>query len=191
MNRQIQIIRCFLLASTLMTLDSVYANETALAEEANAIAQSFLASTLQSVTQTIALNGPVNAVNVCRLIAPNLTAGKNMSSWQAGRTALRIRNPQNRPDAWERKILEQFQKRAEQGEPLSQMSHYEVVDGRFRFMKAVTAGEVCLTCHGKQIDPGVSQILNKEYPGDQATGFSLGELRGALTLSYPLNNNTH
>ena len=186
MTRQKQVIRYFPLMLALMALNSACANENALADEANIVAQSYLASTLKSVTQAIAQNGPVNAVNVCRLIAPNLAAGTNMSSWQAGRTALRVRNPQNQPDVWERKILEQFQERADQGEPLNQMSHYEIVDGRFRFMKAISTGEICLTCHGKQIDPEVSRILNRDYSDDQATDFSLGELRGALTLSHPL-----
>ena len=63
------------------------------------------------------------------------------------RTSLKYRNPDNATDAWERKVLEQFEARKANGEDPKQITHTEVVeDGgkkTFRFMKAIPTGPVC------------------------------------------------
>ncbi|MDX1426157.1 MAG: DUF3365 domain-containing protein, partial [Kiloniellales bacterium] len=56
----------------------------------------------------------------------------------------------------------------------------------YRYMKAIPVGEVCLTCHGADIDPALMAEIEAFYPEDQATGFALGELRGAFTVSKTL-----
>ena len=50
-------------------------------------------------------------------------------------------------------------------------------------MKAIPAGAVCLTCHGNDIDPELKAQIDAFYPEDRATGFKLGALRGAFTIS--------
>ena len=45
-----------------------------------------------------------------------------------------------------------------------------------------TVGEVCLKCHGENIDPAVKAKLGELYPNDKATGYKLGDLRGAFTV---------
>jgi hypothetical protein len=37
------------------------------------------------------------------------------------------------------------------------------------------------------VKPEVLAVIRKHYPEDQATGFKLGQLRGAFTLKKPLN----
>jgi hypothetical protein len=56
----------------------------------------------------------------------------------------------------------------------------------FRFMKAIPTAELCLACHGKDLAPEVAAEIAESYPDDQATGFALGDIRGAFTLSKPL-----
>ena len=41
---------------------------------------------------------------------------------------------------------------------------------------------MCLTCHGTDIKADVRAELTRYYPADKATGFRLGELRGAFSL---------
>jgi hypothetical protein len=55
-------------------------------------------------------------------------------------------------------------------------------------MKALPTQELCLACHGTagRIDPAVRARLAELYPGDRATGYRPGEIRGALTLRRPL-----
>ena len=42
---------------------------------------------------------------------------------------------------------------------------------------------VCLTCHGADIEPDLKAEIDRIYPNDQAIGFTLGELRGAFTIT--------
>ena len=62
-------------------------------------------------------------------------------------------------------------------------------EGRvFRYMKALPIQEACLTCHGDaaKLTPELKDKLAKLYPKDQATGYELGQIRGALTVKRPL-----
>ncbi len=57
----------------------------------------------------------------------------------------------------------------------------------YRYMKAIpTAEKPCLACHGKALAPQVRARLDALYPEDRATGYEAGEIRGAFTLSRPL-----
>ena len=135
--------------------------------------------------------GPVNAVSVCSRKAPEIAGAiSEDKGWEVGRTSLRTRNPENVPDGWEQKTLEAFEERRKNGEDLAKMEYSEVVtaDGKsvFRYMKAIPVGELCLTCHGKDLAPGLAAKLRELYPEDRATGFSLGEIRGAFTITQPV-----
>ena len=104
----------------------------------------------------------------------------------------RLRNPDNAPDTAELEVLRDFLERAAAGEALAKMEQVfedQMAEGRpaFRYMKAIPTGELCLTCHGSGIEPELAARIRASYPKDQATGFKLGELRGAFTLSKPLD----
>jgi hypothetical protein len=162
------------------------------AEEAKALIKEF-ATTLQGELQAAMKGGgPTNAIGVCRDRAPAIAADlANRSGWEVGRTSLKVRNQSlNLPDAWEAGVLKSFDERKAAGEPLDAMAFGEVVEGdggkRFRFMKAIPTVEVCLACHGSSITPEVTATLDEHYPGDQARGYALGDVRGAFSLSKPL-----
>lgn len=162
------------------------------AEEAKALVKEF-ATTLQGELQTaMKAGGPTNAIGVCKDRAPAIAADlAGRSGWEVGRTSLKVRNQAlNLPDDWETGVLTAFEERKAAGEPLDTMAFGEVVESeggkRFRFMKAIPTAEVCLACHGSAITPEVTATLDEQYPGDQARGFALGDIRGAFSLSKPL-----
>jgi len=135
--------------------------------------------------------GPLKAIEVCRSKAPVLAADLSKESgWKVGRTALRVRNPANAPDAWEKKTLEEFGARLAKGEDPATVEKFEVVvlAGRksFRYMKAIRTAEACLGCHGPALKPELAAKVKELYPDDRATGFAAGELRGAFTISRPM-----
>lgn len=136
--------------------------------------------------------GPLAAVEVCHAKAPSIA--QDMSQQQGvdiGRTSLKLRNPANAPDAWEQQVLADFAARLTKGEPLTALEHYAVVETggqkQFRYMKAIGVQETCLICHGEVLAPELQSKIKALYPQDQATGYKLGELRGAFTLTqkYP------
>lgn len=157
-----------------------------LSAEAAALIPPFQQQLLETVKGAMQAGGPNRAVEACQTLAPEIAANHSKNAWNVGRTALKVRNPDNAPDAWERKVLEEFATQAAAGTPISELKKAEIVDGQFRMMKAIPTGEPCLACHGKDIKPELAAVIDQRYPADQARGFSLGELRGAFTLSRPL-----
>ena len=135
--------------------------------------------------------GPVHTIQVCNNVAPQLAeAHSQMSGWRVARTSLKVRNPENAPDAWETAVLNEFESRKAAGEDPMKLVKAEVVEenGRqvFRMMKAIPTAEVCTKCHGAEIAEPVAAKLDELYPEDQARGFNVGDLRGAFTLKKPL-----
>lgn len=158
----------------------------ALSAEAAALIPPFQQQLLETVKGAMQAGGPSKAVEACQTLAPEIAAKNSQNSWKVGRTALKVRNPNNAPDSWERTVLEEFAAQAAAGTPVTELKKAEIVDGQFRMMKAIPTGEPCLACHGKDIKPELAAVIDQRYPADQARGFSLGELRGAFTLSRPL-----
>jgi len=135
--------------------------------------------------------GPGNAIQVCKNKAPVIAADISAKQgWRVARTSLKLRNPLNKPDPWELKVMQEFEKRKVAGEEIKTLEFAEVVTTRgkkqFRYMKAIPTGKVCLQCHGSHIDPNVVTTLKTYYPEDQATGFKQGDIRGAFTITQPM-----
>lgn len=158
----------------------------ALADEAAALIPPFRDTLLSTVKKAVEEGGPAKAIDACHTLAPQIAAQHSEAPWQVGRTALKVRNPDNAPDAWERQVLESFAKRAAAGEPIEQLRHGEVVGNEYRYLQAIGTGENCLGCHGEQIKPALLTLIDERYPEDQARGFKQGDLRGAFSLRRAL-----
>lgn len=135
---------------------------------------------------------PADAIPTCHLKAiPITTEIAEKKGWRVARTSLKLRNPANAPDSWERGVLEKFEAKKLAGENPATMEFYEIVlmNGKkvFRYMKAIpTAKEPCLLCHGSDLKPEVVAQLKEIYPQDQARDYKEGDIRGAFTISQPL-----
>jgi hypothetical protein len=175
-----------LLSSHAHASDDVQAKYT---EEARKTAQEFMQKLGGILKQQLESAGPESAVAVCKEVAPALAAEHSKDGQVVKRVSLKPRNPTlGVPDEWENATLQNFESRLRQREPLSGMeksAFTEDADGRwFRYMKAIPTQPMCLQCHGQpyQISDGVKAILAKEYPNDQATGYSAGSIRGAVSI---------
>jgi len=171
----------------------VHANDiTRYVDESRALAQQFGSTLKQELQQGIQAGGPAHAIGVCNARAPAIAdeLGRE-SGWEVGRTSLRIRNPGNLPDAWEKHILETFEERLIAGEQAGEIEHFEVVqEGEekvFRYMKAIPTAEVCVSCHGSVVDSSVRDRLRVLYPMDKARGYRPGDIRGAFTFARTLS----
>lgn len=145
-----------------------------------------------ALSEALAESGPEGAIAVCNEAAPEIAAGlAERHSMTIGRTALKVRNRANAPDAWERAQLQAFQTRHEADEPFAAMESAEVVveDGvkTFRWMKAIPMGAPCAACHGEAIAPSTLAAVAALYPQDEAVGFAPGALRGAFTVQKTLD----
>jgi len=180
------------LIATLTTVNVANAADAnALKGEAVTVVKSFGGPLKKALLAGMKDGGPVNAIGVCNEQAPEIAAAAAAKSgWNVARTSLKLRNPGNEADAWELKVLKQFEDRKAAGEKPDAIAYGEVVemDGKkqFRFMKAIGTADLCLNCHGKEIKPEVAAKLDGLYPNDQARGFSKGDIRGAFTLAKDL-----
>ncbi len=162
--------------------------------EARALASQMIQQLGAALKKELAANGPVGAVSVCRDVAPALAGDlSRKSGGRVARVSLKTRNPLlGDPDVWEQRVLAEFDRRAAAGEKAESLEYSETIDeplGRyFRYMKALPVQPLCLTCHGaaENIPEDVKARLAIEYPHDRATGYALGQVRGAVTIKQPL-----
>ena len=139
--------------------------------------------------EALAADGPIAAVQVCKTIAPEIAKEQSKAAGMTiRRTALKVRNPDNAPDALERKVLEDFAARLAAGADANTLEHIEDVTGdgktTVRYFKAIpTAAAPCLVCHGSAVSGELKETIDKLYPNDQATGFKEGDLRGAFSVT--------
>ncbi len=164
------------------------ADENPELNEARALVKEFGTTLKGEVQKGMQEGGPVHTIDVCSKKAPDIAKDiSHKSGWEVARTSLKYRNPGNAPDEWEREVLEQFEARKNAGEPVQSLEFAELVgsgeDRRFRYMKAIATGEVCLNCHATEIKPEVEAKIKDIYPTDQARGFKTGDIRGAFSLS--------
>lgn len=149
-----------------------------------ALAKQLATELKAELTQALKVS-PENAISVCKTRAPQIAAEISAESdVTIGRTSLRVRNPDNAPSDWQREVLNDFQRRHDAGEPATAMEYSTEVamDGytEHRYMKAIVTEPLCVTCHGQQLSPALKQAIAAKYPSDAATGFSVGDLRGAV-----------
>ncbi len=157
------------------------ANEE-LSNQARQKIQSVAGALKSTLKKSITEQGPVEAIGACHLVAQKISANTG-DHWQVSRTSLKVRNSINKPMPWVAQVLMDFERRKNNGEKLDQMSHQEIRNGRYYFIKAIPAKGLCLTCHGTSVNAGVSAKLAELYPDDKAIGFKQGDLRGAFIAS--------
>lgn len=166
------------------------AGDDAMLGEARKVAATLPPKLLAALQQEISKSGPEGAILVCKDMAPKM-AGEisRQTGWKIKRVSLKARNDARAiPDAWEKAALEDFDKRTAAGEPPAQLEMGEKVDNEYRYVKALPVQPLCLGCHGPvdQLTPAVKSALAQHYPNDLATGYSVGQIRGAISVRKPL-----
>jgi Protein of unknown function (DUF3365) len=159
-----------------------------LEKQAMALANEFAGLLKPRLKQALAEGGPANAIGVCADVAPGIADTlSNQSGWTVKRVSLKSRNASRAvPDSWERTVLQEFARRQAAGETPADIRLGKIVGGQYRYMQAQLVEPVCLVCHGRNLAQEVTKTLQEYYPDDWATGYSLGEVRGAISLSKKL-----
>jgi len=161
------------------------AGQTALEQEARQLAQRFIGELKPQLKLAMQQGGPTHAIEVCASEAPKIAESLSVQSgWQVKRVSLKSRNASRaQPDQWEREVLQQFDERQQAGEAAPDINYSASSGGQYRYMQAQGVEPLCLICHGKGLSEPVRLTVEKYYPDDWATGYSLGQVRGAISLS--------
>ncbi len=130
--------------------------------------------------------GPADALNFCSMNAADLTAkvdnelGKDVS---IKRITLKPRNPANEATGDEKAVLEALQTLNENHVRLPRHLVQKTQNGYKYYKPLRITKKVCLKCHGTNIDPKLKAEIAKRYPSDKATGYKMGDLRGAIVVT--------
>ncbi|MCB9568291.1 MAG: DUF3365 domain-containing protein [Myxococcales bacterium] len=135
------------------------------------------------VQKAMSDGAPASAASTCAGVAQEITADvARVTGVAVGRASGRLRNPKNAPPAWVDAWL-----RHHEGAPAAEVSLdrwiVDTPEGAVaRVILPIAVEPLCVTCHGplEGIDAGVREVLAARYPGDAATGYAVGDLRGAL-----------
>ena len=155
--------------------------------------QEFMKSLKSILVREIQTNGVASAVSVCSDTAQILTNsfGINKGIF-IKRVSFKNRNKADYPDDIEAKALKYFEELKSKGELTDSAEYIEVVDEdnikSVHYLKPILVQDACLNCHGSSefIMPDVKAIINSKYPEDKATGYQVGDLRGAISIQKTL-----
>lgn len=186
-------LRYALVLSFGVSLSGLSFANTADVSQARDLAKQFSGELQPALGAAMKAGGPVNALGVCQTKAPEIAQSlSDRSGWDVKRVSLKNRSADAQPDAWEIKVLTQFDQQRTKGADPTKMEFSEVVQERgqktFRYMKAIVIaeGQPCLHCHGTNLKQDVKQRLGELYPHDKATGYTVGQVRGAFSFKKHL-----
>lgn len=147
-----------------------------------------------SLKKAIGEMGIEKAVSYCQVNAYLLTDTYASDSVTIRRTALKYRNPVNRPDPDEERILNAFATQKEQGVTNDSLkaTAEKGENGTIHFYKPILLQPMCASCHGSKIDAGQPALwatIDSLYPSDLAYGFKPGDLRGMWHVIFTKKSN--
>ncbi len=158
-------------------------DKAALVESAKTAVQAMAGQLKGELEAGMKAGGPANALGICNTKAAEITKAVSAEKGLLiSRTSLKVRNPDNAPNEWQSKVLQDFEAQKAAGKDPATIAYAEIVGNEFRFMKAIPTGAACLNCHGTDLSPAVTAKLTELYPQDKATGFKEGDLRGAFVV---------
>jgi len=167
----------FAISGTLETAEELKA-----IERAHAATDEIKSNFRTILKQELSKGGPAKALPACKVEAPKITA---KSSGRAeviavGRTSHRIRNPANTPPEWVKPYLDKFT--AAKPSEIPKHVLVELNHRHYGYLEPIFVEPICLNCHGKDLGKDLREAIRKDYPGDKAVGFNVGEFRGLLWL---------
>jgi hypothetical protein len=139
-----------------------------------------------SLVREIGTDGLAGAITFCAENASSFTDVYSDTTI-IRRTALRYRNPANRPDSLELVVLQSMALAIRSNEMPRSRIIRDNKNREIHYFKPIMTQAMCVNCHGttsSQILPDVQRKIKELYPDDQAINFKEGELRGAWHILF-------
>ncbi len=137
------------------------------------------------VMQAINEGGVQHAVDYCNVHASSLIDSLSVKyEAKISRVSDRYRNPENKPGELDLTVIEAYREQLAAGNELQ--PHLEVTADEIIFYSPILIlNPVCLNCHGEAGSTALQEnvdFIKSKYPEDMATGYKLGDLRGAWKI---------
>jgi hypothetical protein len=156
-------------------------------------AQDYMMGLKSVLVANMQAGGPLQAVNVCSDTAQQMSVlYSETMKVKVKRASFKNRNEQNVPDEFEAKAIKLFEELKIDGELTAKSNLVETatIDGEqiVRYAKPILIDAPCLNCHGteSQISNEVANVISEKYPNDKAKGYSIGDLRGVISVTNTL-----
>jgi hypothetical protein len=125
----------------------------------------------------------MGALGFCSAKAEQITKDVNAklpSYAKVRRTSLKLRNPNNKADEVDIKVMNEYVSAIENSTFTPKDIKVVKVGDTTRVYKPLTIKPVCLKCHGSNLAKNISEAIKASYPNDKAIGYKDGELRGVV-----------
>lgn len=159
-------------------------------EKARQAADALTGELIETLGHELGTAGPVGAVRVCAEMAPQIAARHSVDGVTVRRVTLKVRNPQDTPDDYERGVLLDLEAKLADGALPTEVAEVVSDDtgSRLRYMRPLVVKGTCLSCHGDvdSMEPELRTVLEERYPDDRAVGYKEGDLRGAVSVTVDL-----
>jgi len=105
------------------------------------------------------------------------------TGYQLRQVSSKYRNPKNKPDKFEENAIAKFEK----DKNLSEYKGIDKINGQkvLRYLIPLYIEEACLKCHSAK--ETIPDVIQEDYPGDRATDYTFGDLRGAISVAVPID----
>jgi hypothetical protein len=156
-------------------------------EKGQALASATFLELSERLQAAMREGGIKGALQYCNIVAlPLVDSLSKANNATIRRTSLKLRNPLNTPADWELTALQNYEKKASAREELSS-AILPLGEHSVAFIAPIKMLPLCLKCHGqpgKDITSTDADLIKTLYPGDQATGYHTGDLRGMWSITF-------
>ena len=172
--------------ATTLTASVLFAGGNGYTKTANEVSKELIKTLGGELKKHLKANGPVDALEFCSVNAYNLTkkvSEKYGKDIDVKRISLKPRNPANTPSNDEATILSSLDAMNKVG-----VKPHNVIQDKgdkvVVYKPLLIKKKACLICHGDvNKKPKLAKKIKEIYPNDKATGYKMGDLRGAIVVT--------
>ena len=176
----------FLLITSISNLESSETNKSVILNEAKNLLKETAKQYKNTLIQGLQHNNLIKALKYCNKEVEQLVSKDNEKGFTIKRVSLKPRNKNNYPNLYEKEILEKLNKLSLIDNKDLALEHSDIIkdenNNKFVFVKAIRIKEVCLNCHGSNINDDLKKEIQKLYPDDKAINYKLNDIRGAFVM---------
>ena len=176
----------FLLITSISNSESSEINKSVILNEAKNLLKETAKQYKNTLIQGLQYNNLIKALKYCNKEVEQLVSKDSEKSFAIKRISLRPRNKNNHPNLYEKEILEKFNKLSLIDNKDLALEHSDIIkdenNNKFVYVKAIRIKEVCLNCHGSNINDDLKKEIQKLYPDDKAINYKLNDIRGAFVM---------
>ncbi len=176
-----------LLITNISNSETTETNKPVILNEAKILLKETAKQYKNTLIQGLQHNDLKKALKYCNKEVEKLISKDNEKDTYIKRVSLRPRNKNNYPTLYEKEILEKFNKLNLKDNKYLALEHSEIIkdennNNKFVYAKAIRIKEVCLNCHGSNINNDLKKEIQKLYPDDKAINYKLNDIRGAFVM---------